>query len=174
MDINKAILNIRFFCFLTAIVIHLHVFSQNNDSLNIGLPKVILKTLDGKNFCLSDLNNYEKPIILIFWKSCCSPNIKMLDEINEFYSDWKVETGVKIYAISIDDSRSSSRIAPLVNGKGWDYDVFLDINSDCKRAMNVITTPHIFIFDKNKKLVWQKTTYLPGEVDEIYKIIKYL
>jgi cytochrome c biogenesis protein CcmG, thiol:disulfide interchange protein DsbE len=165
---------VKIFCFFAVLILPVLLYSQSIDSLRVGLPNVKLKTLDNKTISLSELNNNGKSMILIFWKSCCSPNIKMLDEFNEVYSNWKEETGVKIYAISVDDARSSSRIAPLVNGKGWEYEVLLDLNSDCKRAMNVIATPHIFVLDGKKKLVWQKTTYNPGEEKEVYNILKNL
>jgi len=172
MYIIKTIRNINLF--LAIIIAPMLIFSQNNVNINGDLPDIKLKTLENHTISLSELNNNDKPMILIFWKSCCTPNIKMLEEINEVYSDWKLEIGVKIYAISIDDSRSSSRIAPLVNSKGWEYEVLLDVNSDCKRAMNVIATPHIFIFDGKKKLVWQQTTYNEGEAKEVYNILKNL
>jgi hypothetical protein len=31
-----------------------------------------------------------------------------------------------------------------VNGKGWEYEVLLDANSEFKRAMNVNAIPHTF------------------------------
>jgi len=147
-------------------------FSQNADSSLFKLPAVSLKTLDGVNTSSSSIANDGKPVILIFWKSCCAPNIKMLDEINEVYADWQEETGVILYAVSIDDSRSSSKIAPFVNGKAWDFVFLLDPNSDFARAMNVIATPHVFILNGTGQVVWQKTTYSPGDAAEIYKEVK--
>jgi hypothetical protein len=58
------------------------------------------------------------------------------------YDDWQAKTGVKLIAISIDDSRSMARVAPYVSGQSWDYDVYLDPNGDLKRAMNVQNVPH--------------------------------
>ncbi|MCX6256385.1 MAG: thioredoxin family protein [Bacteroidia bacterium] len=150
----------------------LSVNAQNTDSISFKLPVVALKTLEGKNVSSSEITNSGKPVVLIFWKSCCSPNIKMLDEINEVYPDWKKETGVALITVSIDDSRSSAKIAPLINGKGWEFTVFLDPNSDFKRAMNVITTPHVFIINGHNEVIWQKTAYNPGDANEIYKILK--
>jgi cytochrome c biogenesis protein CcmG, thiol:disulfide interchange protein DsbE len=147
------------------------VQSQNADTLNLRLPDVEIKTLDNRMVNSNTIQNEGKPIILIFWKSCCTPNIKMLDEINEVYADWQEETGVLIYAISIDDSRTSSGIAPLINGKGWEFNVLLDVNSDFKRAMNVNATPHIFILNEKKDVIWQKATYTTGDENEIYKVL---
>ncbi|HNW98353.1 MAG TPA: TlpA disulfide reductase family protein [Bacteroidales bacterium] len=151
-----------------------HGLSQNADSSIFSLPSIALKKLDGTNINTSQITNEGKPIIIIFWKSCCPPNIKLLDAIHEVYADWQEETGVVLYSVSIDDSRTSSKIVTLVNGKGWEFNVWLDVNSDFKRAMNVVATPHIFILNKNKNITWQKTTYSPGDEDEIYKILKTL
>ncbi|HQH18585.1 MAG TPA: TlpA disulfide reductase family protein [Bacteroidales bacterium] len=160
------------FSFLILISLCFHGVSQNTDSLIYKIPAISLKTLKGTSFNSSEISNNGKPFIIIFWKSCCSPNLKMLDEINEVYPDWQTETGVILYAVSIDDSKNSNRIAPLVNGKGWTFEFLLDINSDFKRAMNVVATPHVFIFNGNNELIWQKTTYNLGDSDEIYPLLK--
>lgn len=149
-------------------------FTQNTDSSSFKIPSVDLKTLDGLNFNSSEITNLGKPIVIVFWKSCCKPNITMLDAFNEVYADWQKETGVILYAVSIDDSRNSPNIGPLVNGKSWEFNVLLDVNSDLKRAMNVNTTPHVFILNKKSEIVWQKDVCIPGEEEEIYSIIKSL
>jgi thiol-disulfide isomerase/thioredoxin len=132
---------------------------------------VTLKAMDGSVVLSSELKNEGKPYVLVFWKSCCSPNIKMLDEISEVYSEWKEKAGVVVYAVSIDDSRSSARVAPLVNSKDWEFVVLLDPNSDFKRSMNVIATPHVFVYNGKNELVWQKTTCNPGETQDIFKAL---
>jgi cytochrome c biogenesis protein CcmG, thiol:disulfide interchange protein DsbE len=147
-------------------------FSQNPDSSTFKIPSVDLKTVDGLNFNSSEITKQGKPIVIVFWKSCCKPNINMLDAINEVYADWQKETGVILYAVSIDDSRNTPNIGPLVNGKSWEFNVLLDVNSDFKRAMNVNATPHVFILNKKNEVIWQKNTYIPGEEEEIYQILK--
>ena len=144
------------------------VLSQED---NNKLPSVDIKTLTGETFNTSEISN-NGPIFISFWATWCKPCIKELIAVNENYIDWQEETGLKVYAISIDDTKSTSRVAPFVNGRAWDFDVLLDVNSDFKRAMNVINVPHSFILDKNGKVVWQHTSYSPGDEDEIYKVIK--
>jgi hypothetical protein len=52
--------------------------------------------------------------------------------------------------------------------------VYLDINGDFKRAMNVNNVPHVFLLDGNGKIVLQHNSYTPGDEDELYEQIKLL
>lgn len=136
------------------------------------LPNVNIKTFDGKSFNTSEIQNDGKPIIISFWALWCKPCQKELDAFNEHYEEWQEETGLKIYAVSIDDSRSTSRVQPHVNGKNWEFEVLLDANSDFKRAMNVNMVPHTFLLDGNGKIVSQHTSYFDGSEIELYEKVK--
>ena len=136
------------------------------------LPNVTIKDLNGKDVNIAKLNNDGKPIVITFWATWCKPCIKEHEALNDVYDDWKDETGVKIYSVSIDDSRSSSRVKPFVEGKGWEFETLLDVNSDLKRAMNVSNPPHTFLIDGNGKIVYQHSGYIDGSENELYKEIK--
>jgi peroxiredoxin len=138
----------------------------------IPLPSVDVKTLNGKVFNTKEMDNEGKPIIICFFATWCKPCMTELKAIADLYDDWQAETGVKIYAISIDDSRSSSKVPPLVKGQNWDYEFLLDENSDFKRAMNVNDIPHTFVLNGNKEIVWQHTTYSIGAEAEYIKAVK--
>jgi cytochrome c biogenesis protein CcmG/thiol:disulfide interchange protein DsbE len=134
----------------------------------------IVKTLEGTDFNTADITNDGKPFIIDFWATWCKPCVAELDAINENYKQWQEETGIKVFAVSIDDSRSMSRVGPYVAGKGWDYTILLDPNGDFKRAMNVNSVPHTFLFDGNGKLVAQHNNYSAGDEDNLYEEIKKL
>ncbi len=162
---------------LTTILIlaaSLSVFAQENDKKLSKLPEIDLQTLDGSIFNTKDISNDGKPIIVSLWATWCKPCIAELLAIADEYEDWVNETGVKMYAISIDDSKTSARVAPFVKGKGWEYTVLLDVNSDFKRAMNVNDVPYMCILNGNGEIVWQHTSYAPGSETEVYEIIKSL
>ncbi len=136
------------------------------------LPSVNIKTLDGETFNTQNITNDGKPILLHFWALWCKPCKKELDNYNEVYEDWQEETGVKIFAVSIDDARSTAKVMPFVNGKGWEMEILLDPNGDFKRAMNVNLIPHTFLIDGNGNIVYQHTSYYEGLEDEIYELVK--
>jgi len=138
------------------------------------LPSVSIKTLDKEVIDASELSNDGKPIVISFWATWCKPCQRELDAINEVYEDWVDETGVKVYAISIDGCYDVSRVAPLVNGKAWEFDVLLDTNSDLKRALGVGTIPHTFLLNGKGEIVYQHTGYNDGDEEELLEHIQEL
>ena len=143
--------------------------SQNNT-----IPAADVKKLDGTTFNTSNIENNGKPIIINFWATWCSPCKRELNNIAEMYSEWVEETGVKLVAISIDDTRNMAKVAPYVNGKGWEYDVYLDPNGDFKRALGVNNVPHTFLVDGNGKVVWQHNSYSEGDEYELIELVEKL
>ena len=127
------------------------------------LPAVKLKTVKGLPFTSDSIINGGKPVIISFWATWCKPCVRELTTIADVYDDWVAETGVKLYAISVDDSRSMTLVAPMVNGKGWDFTVLLDPNSDFKRAMNVGPIPHTFLLNGKGEVVFQHTSFSEGD-----------
>lgn len=146
------------------------LFAQT--STNSEVPSANIKSLEGKSFNTSTISNDGKPFIIDFWATWCKPCVSELNAISEDYSDWTKETGIKVYAISIDDSRTMNSVAPFVAGKGWDFTILLDPNGDFKRAMNVNMVPHLFLFDGNGKIVSQHNNYSPGDEEHLLEEIK--
>ena len=132
------------------------------------LPNVDVKKIDGSSFNFKNIDNNGNPIVISFWATWCKPCTKELNNIAEVYEDWQDETNVKLVAVSIDDRRSQSKVAPYVNSSGWDYEIYIDSNSDLKRAMGVSTVPHTFLLDKNKQIIWQHRGYVEGDEYELF------
>ncbi len=152
------------------LLINIGLQAQNQDvTSNKKLPSIEVKDLDGNVFSTDSIQNDGQPIIIDFWATWCKPCIKELMALDENYEDWQNETGVKIYIVSIDDSRSMSRVAPFVNGKAWEFDVLLDPNQDFKRAMGVVDVPHTFLLDGDGNIVLEHTAYTEGDEDEYYE-----
>ena len=113
-------------------------------------------------------------MIISLWATWCVPCKNELDAVAEVYDDWISETNVMYFAVSIDDSRTSKRIKPMVNGKEWGFEILLDENSDLKRAFGVSTVPYTVIV-KNGDIVYKHMGYSPGYEDELYsQLIKHV
>lgn len=152
------------FCF---VLISFVGFSQNE------IPKIDLQTLDGKAFNSQDLAKDDGVTIISLWATWCVPCLKELDAISEVYDEWQEETNVELYAISVDDSRTVKRVKPLINGKGWDYTILLDTNTDFQRALGVAAIPMTFLV-KDNQIVYRHSGYSPGAEYELYEKIKEL
>ena len=147
------------------------VFGQSKKN---HIPAVEVLNLDGSKFNTSDIKNDGKPIIINFWATWCSPCKRELNNITDLYEDWQEETGVKLVAVSIDDTRNMAKVAPYVNGKGWEYDIYIDPNGDFKRALGVNNVPHTFLVNSKGEIVWQHNSYSEGDEYELYELVKKL
>ncbi len=145
------------------IIITICSYSQN-------IPSVIIKDLHGNNVNSRNIiNNDGNPVLLSFWATWCRPCIQELTAFDYEYIDWQEEFNLKIVAVSIDDTRSTNRVGPFVNGRGWEFDFYLDANHDFKRAMNVGNVPHTFLLDAKGNILWQHTSYTAGDEQKVYQ-----
>ena len=161
---KKALLTLLIITVFTSLV-----FAQNKT-----LPNIEVKTLDGSKFNITKIENEGSPMVISFWATWCKPCKKELNNIAEVYEDWQEETGVKLIAVSIDDTRSMSKVAPYVNSSAWEYEIYLDPNGDLKRAMGVSTVPHTFVLNNKNEIVWQHRGYIDGDEYDLYTEIERL
>lgn len=131
------------------------------------LPQVTLKTMDGKAVRVDTLSNGGKPFIIDFFATWCKPCNRELDAISEVYADWQEETGVKIFAVSIDQAQNIHKVKPLVDNHGWEYDVLLDPNSDLRRAFGIQNIPYVLLVDGQGTIVYRHMGYTDGEETEL-------
>ncbi|MGY8987180.1 MAG: TlpA family protein disulfide reductase [Flavobacteriales bacterium] len=136
------------------------------------LPNIKVKTLSGKSINIQSVENDGNPIVISFWATWCKPCKKELNTIAEIYEEWQDETGVKLVAVSIDDARSMSKVAPYINSADWDYEVYLDTNRELARALNVSKVPHTFLLNGKGKIVWEHKGYIDGDEEELYEQIE--
>ena len=138
------------------------------------LPKVKLKDIAGKAISVDTLNNGGKPFIVDFFATWCKPCNRELDAIAEVYEDWVKETGVKIFAVSIDQAQNINKVKPLVDSHGWTYDVLLDPNSELARALGVQLIPYVLICDGDGNIVYKHNGYTEGAEEELIEKVREL
>ena len=160
----------QLFLLIAAIVFTNVLICQDNAKIGTAF----VKTLDGKNRTTDSINNNGKPMLISFWATWCKPCVAELNAINENYADWQKETGIKVVAISVDDSRTMNSVPNFVNGRNWNYEVYCDPNGEFKRAMNVNLVPHSFLINGKREIVSQHTSFNPGDEDKLYEEIKKL
>jgi len=156
---------ILFFCLLFC---YYPIIAQNE------LPEVTIKALNGNDVSFKSFGNEnDTAIVISLWATWCVPCIQELEAISDQYDERQKETPFKLIAVSIDDSRTTQRVRPFVTGKGWPFEIYLDINSDLKRALNINDVPHVLIVKKGK-IVYQHNGYIAGNEEELFEILKDL
>ena len=138
------------------------------------LPAVTLKSIDGTVVQSESLNNEGKPFIIDFFATWCKPCNRELSAIAEVYGEWKEETGVKIYAVSIDQAQNINKVKPLVDQNEWEYEVLLDTNSELLKALGGQMIPFVVVVDGNGNIVSKHSGYTDGAEDELIEEVRKL
>ncbi|MCW5907098.1 MAG: TlpA family protein disulfide reductase [Chitinophagales bacterium] len=140
------------------------------------LPSLVLSDMNGNKVNVADYAKSGHPTVFSFWATWCVPCKKELSNLAEMYEDWKEKYHVEIVAVSIDDSRSTTKVKPYVEGQHWDYKVLLDVNQDLKRSLNIQTVPFTILADASGKIVYTHSGYVEGDEyvleEELQKIAK--
>lgn len=138
------------------------------------IPSLNLPNIDGKSVSIkNDFAEKDKLYVFSFWATWCTPCIAELEEMNDVQDEWKKTLNLEIIAVSTDDSRTQKRVKPLVNGKGWNYNVLLDVNQEFKRALSIVNIPYTIVV-KNNKIVHIQNGYVPGNENELFEKLKTL
>jgi len=133
------------------------------------LPSISLKNENGTTISTGDFDNNGKPYVIALWAVWCPHCHVELNNISELYDDWVEESGFKLIAISIDDSKTSNSAIPYANSQGWDFEILLDKNGDLKRALGVGPLPYIAIVNANGSIVYERFNYYDGAEEELYE-----
>lgn len=138
------------------------------------LPAITLKDINGKSVRMDTLSNNGKPFIIDFFATWCKPCNRELDAIAEVYEEWKEETGVKLFAISIDRAQNTNKVKPLVDNHGWTYDVLLDPNSELRRTFGGELIPYVVICDGAGNVVDKHNGYTDGAEEKLIEKVREL
>lgn len=157
-------------CVLTTVLCLLAAFGVAQAQL----PAVTLKTIDGSTISTEILSNDGKPFIIDFFATWCKPCNRELSAIAEVYDEWQEETGVKIYAVSIDQAQNINKVKPLVDQNEWEYDVLLDPNSDFLKALGGQMIPFVVVVDGNGNVVSKHSGYTDGGENELIEEVRKL
>lgn len=149
----------------------LFAFSQ---PANKRLPDVTITDLQGKPVNIQEFASNGQVTILSFWATWCAPCKRELDAISELYPQWTEDYNTRLIAITIDNARALTQVKPLIEEKGWEYEVLVDSKQELQQALNFQAIPQTFVVDKEGNIVYQHEGYTPGDEYELEKIIKGL
>ena len=135
------------------------------------IPAADLQDISGKKVTTASLIDHKTPFMVSLWMTTCKPCLKELDATAEELIDWDGPKAPRIYAVSIDDSRSLQRAIAMFQGRDWEgLTPLFDPNGELRRALSVSAVPQLFIYDKEGELVYTHIGYRPG--DELQTLAK--
>ncbi|MEL6989300.1 MAG: TlpA disulfide reductase family protein, partial [Bacteroidota bacterium] len=116
----------------------------------------------------------DKITVISFWATWCLPCKKELDAIAEIYPEWQEDYDMELVAITIDNARGLSKVKPMVEEKGWEFEILSDAGENLKRALNFQTIPQTFLINQKGEIVYSHSGYAPGDEFELEDKIKKL
>src|SRR5208283_1053491 len=128
-------------------------------TLSIGAkaPDFSLPATDGKTYKLADFKN-AKTLVIFFTCNHC-PFVKGSDEVTRKTADKYLKKGVKFVGINSntekdhpDDSFEQMVERMKQNKFPWVY--LRDKNQEIALAYGALRTPHFYVFDNNRKLIY--------------------
>lgn len=155
----------------------------NNISLGEKAPSFNLTGVDNKEYSLDSFAGSEALLVIFSCNHC--PYVKAYeDRIIDIQQDYK-EKGLQVVAINSNDAEnypedSFEEMQKRSDERGFNFPYLYDKTQETARAYGATHTPQLFLFDKERKLVyygkiddnWQepdqvRTTYLRDALDEL-------
>jgi peroxiredoxin len=136
-------------------------------------PDFTLKNLKGKNVRLSEVCK-EGPVLLSFWSTWCKNCPAEMKHYQRFAEKY-AKQGLTVLSISIDNSKTVSKVRPWIQGRRFTFPVLLDTNNKVKRLFHVGPVPHTFVLDRQGHIAYSHVGYRAGdEVATEKEILKVL
>ena len=130
------------------------------------IPDVKLSDAGGKTVTAVSLADHKTPFVVSFWMTTCKPCMKELEALTDAVADWEGSFPLRIYAVSVDDSRSLQRAVAM--SRNWEgITPLFDPNGDLRRALNISAVPQVFVYDKDGKQFYTHIGYRPGDEQEL-------
>ena len=140
------------------------------------LPGITLSDIHGKQINVAEYSKNGKNTVLSFWATWCVPCKKELTNMADLYEEWQKKYNLQILAVSIDDSRNSTKVKPYIEGQRLTYDVLLDVNQELKRQLNIQSVPFTVVTNSSGKIVYTHSGYVDGDEyvleEELQKLVK--
>ena len=131
------------------------------------IPDVNLRDVDGNPVSSLEVSQPGEATLLVFWKSTSGKCCENLENLYEAWTGSLKLRGIKMVAICVDCNGSWSHVKPIVNGNGWDFETYIDVNGDFRRALGVGDVPCSMLFDGNQNLVCRYNSGCTGSSDFI-------
>ena len=140
-------------------------------------PTFFARTLENKNFYLSDELKKEKPIVLSFFATWCAPcrvEMPVLDSISTEFPD------ISFYLINVSGLEQGGvkfkedpvKVKAMVEYLKVDIPVIMDKYGLTAEKYGALNLPTLVVIDQDGKIAYEHTGYKRGDELELIKILK--
>ena len=156
----------------------LTLFSLVFSELKVGdpAPTFYIRTLEEKNFFMSDTLKHDKPIILSFFATWCVPcreEIPVLDSVRQEFPD------MKFYLVDVSGLNTNGKamiedslmVAKMINFLKVDILVLMDIYGKTAEKYNVKELPTLVVIDPKGIISYMHSGYKQGDENELISIL---
>lgn len=110
-----------------------------------------------------------KVTVVSFWATWCKPCKEEMRAV--FPLIQKFQGKVEYIAISIDDTKTMSKVGPYVSSKGYTFAVLLDPSKDLFRSLNGTDVPYTLIYKADGTLHSKHDGYLAGDEVKLEEVL---
>ena len=156
----------------------LTLFSLVFSELKVGdpAPTFYIRTLEEKNFFMSDTLKHDKPIILSFFATWCVPcreEIPVLDSVRQEFPD------MKFYLVDVSGLNTNGKamiedslmVAKMINFLKVDILVLMDIYGKTAEKYAVKELPTLVVIDPKGIISYMHSGYKQGDENELISIL---
>ena len=136
------------------------------------VPNFVLKDLEGKDVSLADLRA-QGPVLIDFWATWCKPCLRELPKVDSLRVKY-AEEKLQVVAISIDETRSVSKVKSYIKTHDYGFQVLLDPNQRTLRQLQGVNVPYLVIISPAGERVYTHSGYREGDEKEVDRVLKEL
>jgi len=120
-----------------------------------------LQDINGNDVKLSALLA-KGPVLLQFWATWCIPCKEEMKVLNDLWGKYK-DSGFGYVALSIDDSKSMSKVKPFIDSKGYTFTTVFDTDKNVFSTFGGQDPPFSVLLSKSGAVLKTYYGYVTGD-----------
>ena len=162
------------FTFILIYLLSVIIAEENEVKL---APTFFARTLENKNFYLSDELKKEKPIVLSFFETWCAPCRVEMPVLDSISTEFPL---ISFYLVNVSGLEQGGvkfkedpvKVKAMVEYLKVDIPVIMDKYGLTAEKYGALNLPTLVVIDQEGKIVYEHTGYARGDELELIKILK--